>query len=650
MNIRHIFAILLLLLAPLAIAKNTPQLDYNFQAVEFKNNQAKLLFTADLKDNWKLYWRHPGDGGLPLQLDVKSKSHTIERVDILWPAPTRFVSYDIIETYGYKHKVTLPIVVTFAPSKERAVRLEVKGEFGVCDEICVFHNIANNYALFDGHTDKTGLKHFIDALEHTPKQDERLRLNVVDATEDTLMIRAHHPEHAFTNPDLFLELNENVRFPKGSFRLSDKRHTVMFTLPYELLLEGASLSGETLRATLTDQDHAFDAQLTLPTLSVVTDLPVEDATDTAADTENKAEGKATSTNTGKTPLFSLWQIVLFAMLGGLILNVMPCVLPVLALKLMHVLHMDKGDTARIRKGFWVTTLGILVSFAILALAVVLLKAFGSQAGWGFHFQSPLFVGILFFITLFFGLSQLGLFEIILPYNVSTKLNNAAAGESTSSQFLAGVTATLLATPCTAPFLGTAVGFALQQGIWAIFVIFMSVGVGLALPYILVALFPRIARLLPKPGNWMLHVKRIFGIMLLATALWLASILKDHFFGVDNSANMQAGWQNFSQERVTQHVQNGDTVFVDITASWCLTCKFNKKTTLDTDGFENWANAHEIARLRGDYTNGNAEIYAFLQQHNRAGVPFNAIFSPTYPNGYILPEVLSLDEIKQVGGE
>jgi suppressor for copper-sensitivity B len=217
-------------------------------------------------------------------------------------------------------------------------------------------------------------------------------------------------------------------------------------------------------------------------------------------------------------------------------------------------------------------------------------------------------------------------------------------------FLTGIFATLLATPCTAPFLGTAVGFALARGAFEIFAIFTFLGLGLAAPYILLSVSPKLIRLLPKPGKWMITLKRILALSLVATAAWLAHVL----FTITTMPALEEGWAKLDQPAIAQYVAEGKTVFVDVTADWCLTCKANKKFVLETPEIEAALSAENVVRMQGDWTQRDETTAAYLQSFGRYGIPFNVVYGPGAPQGIALPELLAkkdiLDALGTAGGE
>lgn len=331
-----------------------------------------------------------------------------------------------------------------------------------------------------------------------------------------------------------------------------------------------------------------------------------------------------------------WLNLLFGFIGGLLLNVMPCVLPVIALKIMGFVQQagaEPGKTFRLGLAF---VAGIFVWFLGLAGLLVLFKHAGREVNWAFQFQNPWFVGVAFILVLVFALNMLGAFELLLPQKANERLMKWVAHEGYGGAFLHGVFATLLATPCTAPFLGPALGFALSQRPAVIFTIFGAIAAGMSLPYFLLTAKPAWLKLLPKPGIWMVRVKQFMGVLLLGTALWL-------------------GWIVWLQQtkavdpepfpvRLARAVDSGKPVFVDFTADWCVNCKVNERLVLKTTAVQEAFRKHDVQFLVADWTRGEPAITALLKQFNRAGVPLYVYYPGSGKPPVVFPELITKEII------
>ncbi len=386
---------------------------------------------------------------------------------------------------------------------------------------------------------------------------------------------------------------------------------------------------------------------------------------------------------GSPPAPGLLLLLPLAVVGGLILNAMPCVLPVLSLKLFGLVKSAGEGRAAVVSGALATAVGILFPFLLLALAAIVARAAGAAVGWGVQFQQPLFVSTLTVVVVFFCLNLWGLFEIPMP-GFATRVSGGASGNGFAGHFGSGLFATLMATPCSAPFLGTSVGFALSQSAGTILAIFAAVGLGMALPYLALAVTPKSVGWLPKPGPWMLHFKVVMGFLLAGTAVWLLYVLSSQMsrerlasveitllllalfvwmrsrgagrlwkgigaVGVAASAlatvAIAAGavrpgaaaaattaselipWTEFDRGEAERLAAGGRLVFVDVTADWCFTCKVNERLVLETAevaaAFERW----RVVPMKADWTNRSDAIARFLADHGRYGIPFYLLYRP-----------------------
>jgi len=405
---------------------------------------------------------------------------------------------------------------------------------------------------------------------------------------------------------------------------------------------------------------------------------------------------AKSTSAGQ----SLLWIVISAIIAGFILNFMPCVLPVLFLKIFHFMEKrkeQKEDIILISLG---TILGIFFTFFVFSLFVFALKITGQNIGWGLHFQSPVFIASLAIIVTIFACNILGFFTINIPNGLSNRINKMTNVDSRfAKHFFTGILVTILATPCSAPFLGTAIAFALTGSYFQISLIFASIALGLSLPYIALIFWPNLLYLLPKPGKWMDTLKKIMGIFLVATALWLIFVIKqqigalgmiifalelivifqflkfqnniinfigkkaftilivlnlsmafiavNYFHSTHNVTNNQSSqWQDYHQIDIAKEIADNKVVFVNITADWCITCKFNELRVLSRKEIKELFNLKEVIAVKADYTNYDKKIQKLLHSVNRFAIPTYIIFSKKHPKGLVLGELLGVDSLKQ----
>lgn len=603
-----------------------------------------------LEGNWKTYWRTPGDAGLAPTIATDGSSN-IASVDLHYPAPHRFTIYDI-DNFGYKHHVTLPIDIIPATAGA-AVDAKLRVDLLVCDDICVPESHTVSLSLPAGTAEASPDAAAYDAaLKALPLRDaqgvefKNAYLATSNDNRVQLVTTAILSQEPGDDADLFVESKGgDVGFGKPTISYDDKTGQATFTafanstLTQDKIAE--KISAEPLVLTYTNGEMSAEASVKLGSAPVTADI------DTTADVD-AAEADMPGLSIG---------IILSALLGGLILNLMPCVLPVLSLKVLSVLShggakTDSASKHKVFVHFMASAAGIISSFWLMAGGLTALKLAGQSIGWGIQFQHTGFLVFLIVIILAFALNMWGLYEIPLPRFIAHRVGRRRDDiePTVTGDFLTGAFATLLATPCTAPFLGTAVGFALAGSVANIFTIFTFLGLGLAAPYILLALMPGLFKYLPKPGVWMLKLRRVLAIALLATAVWLGSTL----YTVNTQPTLDAGWQTFDQSLIEPAVADGKVVFVDITADWCLTCKANKRLVIDTDEVISALNQPHIVRLQGDWTQQDEVIATFLKSYGKFGIPFNIVYGPGAPDGIVLPELLSkravLDALVTAAGE
>lgn len=322
-----------------------------------------------------------------------------------------------------------------------------------------------------------------------------------------------------------------------------------------------------------------------------------------------------------------WLAMALAFLGGILLNVMPCVLPVLSIKVLGFVQAPSGV---IRRHGLLYGAGVVLSFLALAGLLIFLRAGGEKLGWGFQLQSPIFVGFLAILFLFLALNLWGAFEVGTSF---IRLGGLLKETSDLNAFLSGVLAVFVATPCTAPFMGSALGVALTQPVPTALAIFASLGVGMAFPYVLLSFFPAAVRWLPKPGPWMARLKKILSLLLFATVLWLVWVLTVQL-KADKSSS-------FSQAKVDALLADGRGVFVDFTAAWCITCQVNERTTLSTEKVKAAFRDHNVDVLVADWTNRDPRITIALEQFGRNGVPLYILYRPGR-DPVVFPTVLTPD--------
>lgn len=584
-----------------------------------------------MEEGWKIYWRTPGDAGLPPSLDW-SGSQNLSDAALSWPVPHRFTIFDI-DNIGYKHEAIFPLDLALETAGA-PVSLKLKLDLLVCADICVPETHELTFDLPAGETapsaqadDYARAKAQLPIATHEGARFERIWLDYDSSNRAYIVAEMAVADQPDTDTDLFIEHPAATVFGKPAQTYDAKTGKLLLRAPVHSSepldkIESALSEGN---LTLTYAQGYAGVEGTLPLSPRPADAPAI----------------SSATAGGKIAAFD-YKILLLALLGGLVLNLMPCVLPVLSLKILSVVsHGGKDSRKVIFRNFMASAAGILFSFWLIAGALVALKAAGETIGWGIQFQHPGFLVFLTMVVLVFAANMWGFYEIPLPRFIARHATPKSADEPTiAGHFLTGAFATLLATPCTAPFLGTAVGFALARGAFEIFTVFTFLGLGLAMPYILLAVSPRIFKYMPRPGAWMVRLRKVLALALVVTALWLCSIL----IAITATPAVAKGWEKFDQTRIAPAVADGRTVFVDVTADWCLTCKANKRFVLERSEVQAALSAENVIRLQADWTQRDETIAAYLQSYGKYGIPFNIVYGPGTPEGIILPELLTQDAV------
>lgn len=635
--------------------------------------QLRIGLRQRLAPHWHTYWKNPGDAGSPPSISFEAPAGASVG-EIAWPGPDRFI-IGPVASYGYENEIVFPMTLK-VPQDARPgseLVLEANADWVVCEKECIPEEGKFRLALP------------VEAGARAASADIQAAFRIADA-----------------------------RQPQAA----DWRATVSAgETTLQLAVEGEGISPATVQSALYFPDswgivdHVADqaltveeGRLTLATakgqgytpgpsagLLAITDgggqkrwFALEPAPAAAA-AAAAAEAPAT---------LPLWQMALFAFLGGLILNLMPCVFPVLAIKATAVAGMSGGDRREVRLSGLFYTLGVLAAFMTLALALLAVRAGGSAVGWGFQFQSPLFVAAMCWLMLAIGLNLSGVYEI------GGALAGAGQGlterKGHAGSFFTGLLAVVVATPCTAPFMGAAIGSALVAPAHVSLVVFATMGLGLALPFLLLGVFPSVARRLPRPGAWMVTLRQAMAFPMYATAAWLLWVLAQQadeaglrmalaglvlvglvgwLAGLAQHETTRRWWprgaavagvagiaglmvmlhgagpqaaaapaqsaqaEPYSAARLAALRAEGKPVFVNMTAAWCITCLVNERTTLSSAAVQQAMKDGGVVYMKGDWTNRDPAITAFLQSFGRDGLPFYA-FYPAGKEPVVLPPVLT----------
>ncbi|PUE60744.1 protein-disulfide reductase [Limnohabitans curvus] len=658
---------------------------------------------------WHTYWRNPGDSGLPTQLELNLPAG-ITAGEVQWPLPQKLKAGSLTN-YGFDKTVLLAVPLTvstqFKPNATQTLDIQLHANWLVCRLECIPQE--GDFALripvnssFAPHATA-----FSALLAEQAKALPGVKATTrFEAQRLTLQISglptSLHGKTLRVFPDTAeLVASATEQHPRASqswqgdvwtaqLPLSNLRMTEPKQMGFLLIAdEGAKRQGFVVSAPVT---HAWPA---------VSDLPADSATVT--NTTSHASAIGNETMLGSDGFLGFALALLGAFVGGLILNLMPCVLPVLAIKLLGFAQHSHAHRAHRVAGLAYTA-GVVLSFLALGAGVLALRAAGEQLGWGFQLQSPVVVSVLAALFTLIALNLLGLFEFgqILPSRVASFQYKHPVMDAA----LSGVLAVAVASPCTAPFMGASLGLAMTLPTWQALTIFMAMGLGLAAPYLLASFVPAVARLLPHPGPWMVTLRQLLAFPLLATVVWLLWVLgqqtsldaamfalgglllltalmwalKQHgpasrvlsgllaaalvwgalTFAEDlkaptsspstptlpSTAQTQgAVWQPWSDAAVAQSLAQSRPVFVDFTAAWCVTCQINKKSTLSNSDVLADVAAHQVTLMRADWTRRDPAITAALTALGRSGVPVYVLHAPGKAP-LVLSELLSVRQMRE----
>jgi thiol:disulfide interchange protein len=638
---------------------------------------------------WHTYWKFSGDAGLPTEIKWNLPPGW-KAGEIQWPIPLKTNDPGDIQTYGYQDEIMLMQEIV-PPDKigSSSVTLSADVNWLVCEKICIPGSA--NLALELPTSTTTSEPKNTDLFA-------RYRRLLPESWPEQKVAAANWSR---SGPNLLLKVTSEklISYPTVDFYPLPSADTVVG----HPAIESRKSNEVTFRIPIESPDKNLSS---IAGLVLFSQQP--NGNDRAGWELNAPQIGSASVS---APSRGLATFLLFGFIGGFILNLMPCVLPVISLKIFgFIQHAGKDRRSILYNGLSFIA-GIFVWFIGLALLLIALKKAGHQITWAAQFTNPYFVLALGVIVLIFALDLFGVFEITLPQALMHQMLQSSTREGEAGSFFQGLFATALATPCTAPFLGTAIGFAFTQSAPIILLMFVAVAAGMSAPYFLLSAQPAWLRFLPKPGPWMLHVKQFMGFLLLATLLFLlyvlgaqrgldgaiwascfllvvaiacwmkgafvvptATIAKRSFVLVlmfvfviasgvyfvgdkfrtarpDTALQTAGDWQSFTPERLQTELGAGHSVFIDFTAAWCLTCKFNEKSVLENAAVRDAFQRHGIVKLKADWTNGDPVITKLLQHFGRPGVPLYVLYPGKSEEPIVFPELLTkgilLDKLETI---
>lgn len=650
----------------------------------------QVALVQKIEKGWHTYWVNPGDSGLPTTIDW-SLPAGFTAGDIGWPAPKR-IPFGPLVSYGYEDQVVLPVMIS-VPADVAAgsdVALTGHASWLVCANVCVPEEADIRLVLPAGPAapDPANAALFTTALAQLPTDNPF----TAQASFDKTHIRLHVATgDAGKLTDVgFFPLDEGVIDNDVAPEVTSGRDGV--TVILKRVKDGKPLTA--LNGVLAFHDSSTGEAGASHAIRIA--APAAEG--------STAGGAANAPTIGFTAFV---EAVLLAILGGIVLNLMPCVLPVLSIKALSLVRHAQQAPREVRMQGLAYAAGVLVSFAVVAGALIALRAAGAQIGWGFQLQSPIFLTIMIYVLFAVGLSLSGVFTF--GDSVAGMGSDLANREGYSGSFFTGALATLVATPCTAPFMAAAIGFAITQPWFVSFAVFEAIGLGLALPYVALAFSPGARRFLPKPGAWMNGFKQLLAFPVYGTAVWLAFVLASEAGSIGVTAALaglvliafaawlyegvrlgegtgrklglagaavavvaalalvriidletataatvaEAGpaapggvsWQPFSQAKLDAARAEGKPVFIDFTADWCITCKVNERVALADQSVKDAFLSQGIVAMRGDWTRRDGEITRILEANGRGGVPLYLFYGKgAGDKPVILPQILTADGV------
>ncbi len=700
------------LLCAIALAGgNSSKAQSDSQATRFDYGNVKLVLTDkkngallfDLQKGWKAYWRKNSINSLPTKIEWKNQSSKI-----IWPVPNSFELLGL-ESYGYEGEIALP----FINRAQEKIGNSAQVSFLVCSEVCLPIE-KNLIAEIAGAKDNEKI---IEALKLVPrtysKQDSSVEIQylpiagktqgepvqalgqnleqdlVQDLAEKTLEVvlvgNITLPENKkIKKPRLIIEESHENGYIFNVESIKNKRGVIKFKALGQFKKAEQKYN---LRVTLLEEDYnKYNHPIEWRTTAEL--APYKNTFLQNESLQNILKSR---------PM--LWLLII-SLLGGLILNAMPCVFPVLAIKIAYIAKTSSDENIKnIRRALVANAAGMISAFLILALFIVVVSSSGRELGWGFQFQSPFFNAAIASILIVLAADGLGIINIpFAPYSQKRE----AGRQSLRADFITGVVITWLATPCAAPIFGSAMSLALAQKPSVIIIMFAAMGLGMASPMLLGAAFPaRCAKILPRPGPWTEIVRKIIGAMVLLIAVWLlaifakqvsrlaailltagiaasiataiaiarskiiyknkrgknkivlatlfatplllALILSQAFVNTEKpnleEYNTINEWEKFNPDKIQNLVDENNIVLVDVTADWCISCKLNEKLVFQSASVREEMKNMEVVQMRADWTAQDKRIEEFLRRHNRAGIPFTIIFVPEEET-ILLPEIFS----------
>ena len=616
-----------------------------FENVQDGKNKTLLGIRMDMQENWHTYWKNPGDSGGPIKVKW-SHDDNVSISDLYWPTPS-LIPYEPLMTYGYKNFVIFPFEIINSNNKNSFIEASI--DFLICDDICVPEKALIKTNLQEIETDNL----LYDWFLKVPAQTLPVKASL---DEDYINIRFSSPFNV-TSAIFFVDNQDIVNHASDQTLTKEENNYLLRVKKIEDIEDFDNLSG----VIEINNDESY---------IINTDID---------------GGKQNSLN------ITFLQALIFAFVGGLILNLMPCVFPIISLKVLSFVSMSNQSPSKIRAHALSFCAGVIISFLLIGLLMILLKQAGLYLGWGFQLQSPLVVGLLSLLMFIIGLILLS--DINIGSSL-TKLGGVGSNDNLIGSFSTGVLAVIVASPCTAPFMGAALGYALIQPSGVTLPVFSALGLGFAFPYFILSASPGLINYLPKPGSWMVTLKEFFAFPMFATSIWLiwvfslqtssnelifllitiliislliwvASKISNQIYKmmllifailvvffqfkdipsneIQSPSALKAESFNYvewSENIENEYQEKNQAYLINFTAAWCITCQANDKIALSRPNIKEYINKNNIEYVVADWTNKNDEILKTLEKYDRNGVPLYIFWKPGMNESKILPAILT----------
>ena len=617
----------------------------------FNENKIYLIVKFDLEKNWHTYWKNPGDSGEPASFEW-DLPEGFEISEAIWPTP-ELIPYPPLTTFGYTDQLELLFKLSLPEEVKENSVIAVSSKWLVCADVCIPQEGSVSFDLFKANqTYPSQIGQLLSKIKQKiPLDNGKIITSKIE--EDRLVLNLE---------ELGLDITEAYFFPfrkdvidySVNQKLKKNDEEVSLSLAFIENTDVSLIKGGILKTNAGSQElrllqRNFQSEVSL-----------------------------------RPEFISLMTAILFSLIGGLLLNLMPCVFPVISLKILNFVNHSENRSQTSLHGMFFS-LGAILMFVLIGLSVLVLKSIGMDVGWGYQLQSPIVVSLLIFLFIFlagFFLLNVNFFNTLLSIGTT-----GLKAPNYVNSFATGFLAVIVATPCTAPFMGSALGFAILQPGFSSFLIFLALGIGFTFPYILLSIFPGLVSILPKPGQWMETFKQFMAFPMMLTALWLIWVLSSQissfqlilvllgislivFFYWLNQLNItsatgkrfrvfvylfifvsifltlptqnissQENANGFSEAELNKKLEQGP-VFLNFTADWCITCKVNERVALKTKNTLNLFKEKKIFYMEADWTNKNKVIAEKLESFGRSSIPLYVFYPERDKQPIILPEILS----------